>query len=108
MFLNAQSFNSDISNWNVSSVTDMNYMFYQASAMQCWHKFEAAKNGCTETAPPSAAPSAAPTASNCPVDCALKDDSHIVATHKVAHGTTYTQHLCYHDGTYCTCECFEE
>ena len=27
MFLNCESFNKDISNWNVSNVTDMNYMF---------------------------------------------------------------------------------
>jgi surface protein len=32
MFYSASSFNSNISNWNVSSVTDMGYMFYGASS----------------------------------------------------------------------------
>jgi surface protein len=32
MFRDASSFNSNISNWNVSSVTDMGYMFYVASS----------------------------------------------------------------------------
>ena len=31
MFYNATSFNQDISNWNVSNVTDMERMFYQAT-----------------------------------------------------------------------------
>ncbi len=31
MFLNNIHFNQDIGNWNVSNVTDMSYMFYQAS-----------------------------------------------------------------------------
>jgi surface protein len=32
MFQNASAFNADISSWNTSSVTDMNSMFYSATA----------------------------------------------------------------------------
>jgi surface protein len=39
MFLGARAFNQDLSNWNTSSVTDMNRMFRYASAFDqniCW------------------------------------------------------------------------
>jgi surface protein len=32
MWRNCQKFNYDISDWNVSSVTDMSFMFYVATA----------------------------------------------------------------------------
>ena len=32
MFYKASSFNQDLSNWNVSSVKNMNFMFYEASS----------------------------------------------------------------------------
>ena len=32
MFCQASSFNGDVSSWNVSSVTNMEYMFYCASS----------------------------------------------------------------------------
>ena len=35
MFQDATSFNQPLNNWNVSNVTDMQLMFYNAEAVRC-------------------------------------------------------------------------
>ena len=38
MFDNAESFNKDISNWDISKVDNKSYMFYRADLMEEQHK----------------------------------------------------------------------
>ena len=49
MFRNARAFNSDLSEWNVTSVTDMSWMFFSASAfhsdLSAWAVSDATRIG---------------------------------------------------------------